>query len=98
MLSQSLFERSRPWSRKVHFISENDRHQLFVAEGSRLFQLDTETAADFEQIVRVRDLAALERKLSELEHGGETYVDDLPPQGMRVRALSLAVAQSCNLG
>jgi uncharacterized protein len=98
MRETSLFERSRPRSRDAHLVSERGTHQLFLAEGSRLFELDAETAGAFDRILDASDMVALERRLIELELSTAPYVDNSPPQGMKVRALSLAVAQSCNLG
>ena len=45
-----------------------------------------------------RDAAALEHLLKTLGVDAPDYVDDTPPSRPPVRALSLAVAQKCNLG
>jgi uncharacterized protein len=91
-----LFAASRPRSRDVHLLEAGGVHQLFLPQGSRLFEIDPAMAGLFE--ADLHDKAALQRRLAELDLGSPPYVDDAPPQGLKVRALSLAVAQSCNLG
>ncbi|MBR0850362.1 SPASM domain-containing protein [Bradyrhizobium diazoefficiens] len=93
-----LFRDSRPRSRDAHLLESGGVHQLFLPQGSRLFEIDSATAAQFGADLRAADHSALQQRLAGLELGCAPYVNDTPPQGLRVRALSLAIAQSCNLG
>jgi uncharacterized protein len=93
-----LFEQSRPRSRDVHLIVADGASQLFLPQGSRLFEIDGDTAGAFAADMRGADATALQQRLWDLGLGCAPYIDDSPPQGLKVRALSLAVAQSCNLG
>lgn len=93
-----LFRDSRPRSRDAHLLEAGGVHQLFLPQGSRLFEIDPAMAALFEADLRGIDNFALQQRLADLDLGCAPYVDDTPPQGLKVRALSLAVAQSCNLG
>src|SRR5580704_13803102 len=95
--AQTLFEQSRPRSRDAHLIMADGAHQLFLPQGSRLFEIDAAMAGTFEADMRVADAMALQQRLSDLDLGCAPYIDDTPPEGLKVRALSLAVAQSCNL-
>ncbi len=72
-----------------------DRALLLVPDGSRVYDIDAETAQAID--VARRD-GTLEALLAELGLGAPAYVDDAPLVDPPVRALSLAVAQKCNLG
>jgi uncharacterized protein len=96
--AQALFEQSQPRSRDAHLIVADGAHQLFLPQGSRLFGIDAAMAGAFAADMRMADSTALQQRLSDLDLGCAPYIDDTSPEGLKVRALSLAVAQSCNLG
>jgi uncharacterized protein len=96
--AEALFEQSRPRSRDAHLVAANGMHQLFLPEGSRLFAIDSATADAFRSDMRLVDADAIQQRLLDLDLGCAPYIDDTPPAGLKVRALSLAIAQSCNLG
>lgn len=89
-------EQSGPKHRDVHLLRTDRGGHLFVVDGSQLFDLDEDTfwrfvaAADDDQmagLLRSSGLATERRR-----------IDDEAPDDMPVRALSLAIAQKCNLG
>jgi uncharacterized protein len=96
--AEILFKQSRPRSRDVHLLTADGMHQLFLPQGSRLFAVDSATADAFENDLQAGDAAALQQRLLDLDLGCAPYIDDAPPEAPRIRALSLAIAQSCNLG
>jgi len=86
-----------PLHRDVHLVDSGTGLHLFLPDGSRLYDVD---AATFTALDRLRrgdeaERAGLLDRLG-LEPAG--YVDDRAPEQPPVRALSLAVAQKCNLG
>lgn len=93
-----LFRQSRPRSRDAHLIEGGGVHQLFLPQGSRLFEIDRAMAEIVDADIGAADTAALQQRLWDIELGAAAYIDDTPPDGLKIRALSLAVAQSCNLG
>ena len=95
MTAIELFERSAPVSAGAHLVPLEDRALLLVPDGSRVYDIDAETAQAID--VARRD-GTLEALLAELGLGAPVYVDDVPLVDPPVRALSLAVAQKCNLG
>jgi len=97
-IAHDLFARSAPRSRDVHLIAAEDGHQLFLVEGSRLFSIDAETATKVGAAASSSDPGALHRQIDELGLGCPPLINDDPPRDIEVRALSLAVAQKCNLG
>jgi uncharacterized protein len=74
---------------------ERDGRHLFVVDGSRLYRLGDELVARFESAIASGAAGA---ELERLGLAGGAYVDDAPIVAPPVRALSLAVAQRCNLG
>ena len=70
------------------------RH-LFVVDGSRLYELDDDTYSRMAHAVGEHRAAD---ELARLGLTGAPFVDDQPLVAPPVRAVSLAVAQKCNLG
>ena len=94
--ARALFAASAPLSPHVHlFAADGDLH-LLVVDGDRVYRVDAEVFAQLK--AAQEDAAAVERLLDQLGLGGEPFVDDTPVTAPPVRALSLAVAQKCNLG
>jgi uncharacterized protein len=87
MLSSSL----------VHsFDSRRGRH-LLVADGSRIFDLAPELALEVDTALQAGE-EAVAQLLGRYGLASVPYIDDVPLQDPPIRALSLAVAQKCNLG
>lgn len=85
-------------SADAHLIDSGDRLHLLVPDGSRLYDVDAGTYAQLDRLRRCADSAELGELLARLGVDAPTYVDDRAPEEPPVRALSLAVAQKCNLG
>jgi uncharacterized protein len=83
---------------EAHLVDSGGGLHLFVPNGSRLYDLDSPTYELLERLQRTGDVAGLEQALRRLGADAPAYVDDAPPEQPPVRALSLAVAQKCNLG
>src|SRR5438105_2878415 len=96
--AQRLFEVSAPRSPTIHLISTSGVHQALVVDGSRLFEIDSQTLQRFEELISGSDALALDEYLGQLGVTGLPHIDDHAPERPPVRALSLAVAQKCNLG
>jgi uncharacterized protein len=86
---------SAPQSPDVHLIETHQGHHVFVPDGSRLFDADRVLARRLEAAIGGGDVPAL---LGELGLRGAPYVDDEPLSAPPLHALSLAIAQKCNLG
>jgi uncharacterized protein len=81
----------------VHaFDSERGRH-LLVADGSRIFDLAPELALEVDAAALAGE-QAIAGLLERYGLASTPYIDDVPLQDPPIRALSLAVAQKCNLG
>ena len=93
-----LIAQSAPLSPDAHLVDSGERLHLLVPNGNRLYDVDAALYARIDRLRRAGDGAALAALLEELGVDAPRYVDDRPPHEPPVRALSLAVAQKCNLG
>jgi len=84
-----------PRSPDLHLLENGDGRHLFVVNGSQLYDVAPELFARLGAAATNGGAAAL---LDEIGAGGPAYIDDTPLSPPAVHALSLAVAQKCNLG
>ncbi|WNG22483.1 radical SAM protein [Cystobacter fuscus] len=96
--ARELFTVSRPRTRDVHLLSAGERRHLLVVDGSRLFDVDEEAFAALDAAAEAGDDAAVQRLLEALGVDAPPFVRDEPLASAEVTAISLAVAQKCNLG
>ncbi len=68
-----------------------------MANGSRLFNVSLDVLEQFDKAAENGD-TAVERLAVELGIMAPDFVDDTPIQSPRLQAISLAIAQKCNLG
>jgi uncharacterized protein len=92
-----LFNESRPRSPHAHWTRSGGRAQLFVVNGSRIFDIDDATLRTLETACLEGDASVLAH-LAELGLAAPPYVDDVALTSPPLHALSLAIAQKCNLG
>jgi uncharacterized protein len=78
----------------VHRFDTADGRHLLVVNGSRVFTLEAAAAAVFD----AREPGDVASVLEEMGLAAPPFVDDAPVHDPPVRALSLAIAQKCNLG
>ena len=88
-------EMSAPRSPDAHLLGTSEAHHVFLPDGSRLFDASASLAARFAAAI---DAGQVDGLLEELGVGGVPYVDDEPLTAPPVHAISLAIAQKCNLG
>jgi len=86
---------SAPRSPAVHLLETDAGSHVFVADGSRLFDADAKLAARFAAAL---EHGAVDALLDEAGVRGEPFIDDEPLTAPPLHAISLAIAQKCNLG
>jgi uncharacterized protein len=86
---------SGPRSPHVHLIDAATGGHVFVADGSRLFDADAELFAELRTALAGERIAGM---LDRVGLGGPPRIDDQPLTDPPLHALSLAIAQKCNLG
>jgi uncharacterized protein len=102
-LAESIVERlrtdSRPRSEQMHLLPAGpDGGQLFVVNGSRLYEIESSLAARVASMLDSRDEAGISELFTSLGIDAPPVLEDTPPRSAPVHALSLAVAQKCNMG
>lgn len=93
--ARDYIRRSGPKSPEGHLIRSDRGGHLFVTDGSRLF--DTPEVL-WSRLVAATESGNLAEGLSALGFKGPPQIDDTPLKSPPLHALSLAVAQKCNLG
>src|SRR5258708_6768483 len=86
---------SAPRSRDIHLFESDAGHHLFVANGSRLFDVEPDLFARLGAVIATDRVGEL---LSSIGVGEPQLIDDAPLPAPPIHALSLAIAQKCNLG
>src|SRR4051812_4808322 len=89
---------SSPQTPQIHLIESSPGGHLFVADGSRLFEADAELFATWGAAMAHGGTEAIDGLLREASLAGRPFIDDAPLSSPPLRALSLAIAQKCNLG
>jgi len=92
-----LFRLSAPTSEHFHVYETDVGSHVLLPDGNRIFDLDGETARELTALQGAPANAVVEY-LSELGIDPLQLIDDEPIADPPVKALSLAVAQKCNLG
>lgn len=87
---------SAPRVAQFHLLETERGRHLFVADGSRLFDADARLFDEFQRAMAAGDseIAAL---LERVRLASPRMIDDVPLSPPPIHALSLAVAQKCNL-
>lgn len=94
--ARAMMAAAAPRSPVAHVIGDGDAGQLLVANGSQVYALDAETFGLLDGALG--DPAALEARLASLGVLHAPLIDDRPVESPPLHALSLAIAQKCNLG
>ncbi|MEU4766428.1 SPASM domain-containing protein [Actinosynnema sp. NPDC023794] len=98
MTASRLFEASAPVHPDVHLLRTDAGPRVLIADGSRLFGVGQALYDRIDAARRDPDARVMDALLADLGLDAPRQVDDLAPDPPPVRALSLAVAQKCNLG
>lgn len=97
-LARQYMKASRPRLPAAHLLATEAGRHLFVADGSRLFDIDADLFAEFEAALTGHDARKVASLLALAGLDGAPLIDDVPLAPPPIHALSLAVAQKCNLG
>lgn len=98
MNARSLFGESRPRSPRAHLVRHSGGGALFLADRSRIFDVDAEFAEALDSALAGPEAGALAELLRDFDLVLPPAIEADPPSRFDVRALSLAIAQKCNLG
>ena len=88
---------SSPRAPQIHLIESRLGGHLFVADGSRLFDADASLFESYRSAIDGGS-EAIDELLRQAGLVERPFIDDTPLAPPPLRALSLAIAQKCNLG
>lgn len=97
-LARHYMAASGPRLPAAHLLATQAGRHLFVADGSRLFDIEAGLFAEFETALTTLDAGKVGELLARAGLDGSPLIDDAPLPPPPIHALSLAVAQKCNLG
>jgi uncharacterized protein len=93
--AQFLMSAGAPRSADIHLFESDGGHHLFVANGSRLFDIKPGLYAELGAAIPA---GRVDELLAGVGGAMPRLIDDRPLTPPQIHALSLAVAQKCNLG
>src|SRR5258708_39103269 len=93
--SRPVFEGSPSARRDLYLFDSTDGPHLLLVDGSQIFKIDADLAG---QLAVAQGDGTARALLAEHGLGLKRFVGDEPLADPPVRALSLAVAERCNLG
>ncbi|WP_222597090.1 radical SAM protein [Chitinophaga pinensis] len=97
-LASRIQQRTPPRSPQIHLVPTAGNTQLFVANGSRMYTVSDTIADRFQQLLATGDEAAITTELIALGLDTPVLINDTPLESPKLYALSLAIAQKCNMG
>ncbi|WP_421696455.1 radical SAM protein [Aestuariivirga sp.] len=96
--ARHYMEAASPRVPELHLISSDNANHVFLADGSRLFEVNDALFAGLAEAMAEQGASLLPGLLASAGLSAAPYIDDTPLDAPAVHALSLAVAQKCNLG
>lgn len=87
---------AHPRSAQFHLVPTPGNTQLFLVNGSRMYGISEQAEARLQQLYG--DETAIQQELAALGLNAPPLIDDTPLQNPPIHALSLAIAQKCNMG
>lgn len=97
-LAQMIVPQSKPRSAKAHLVRGGKSTQIFIPNGSRLYTISQEVEQKIAFLMDKKDEKGLQNELIRLGLDAPEYITDEPLQSPPLHALSLAIAQKCNMG
>jgi uncharacterized protein len=90
--------RGHPWLPDVHCFSNGSRALLFLVDQGAIFELEAPLAAALQPALEHRDRARVDHLLAGARLQPVPWPEEPTPVAVPCRAISLAVAEKCNLG
>lgn len=97
-LASQIARQSMPGSSQIHIVPSTGNTQLFVSNGSRLHKISPDTALHFQHLIAQQNETAIQSALESMGLNNTPFIDETPLKSPPIYALSLAIAQKCNMG
>lgn len=98
ILLPKVLKGSMPRSAQLHLIENGPRTRMFVVNGSRMYDISNELAGKLDDLMTKGEELAIHALLDKYGFLEPAYINDVPLKSPPLRALSLAIAQKCNMG
>lgn len=89
---------SAPRAAAVHLLRDSEQGHFFLANGSQLYDARVELLESFEEAIASGEPGAMAALLRQMNLDFPERIADTPLAPPPIHALSLAIAQKCNLG
>lgn len=89
---------SKPSNKEYNFINSGREPLLFITNGSRLLRLPVDVRGPLQKLQDHNERSLIDTLLLSYQKYEHEFIDPTPVQNPKTYALSLAIAQSCNLG
>ena len=86
------------WTPEALLFDVAGQPHVFIVNGSRIYGIEADIARAMTARLEACDPEGIDALLASLGLDAPTFVDDRIPQAFPTRAISLAIAQKCNLG
>lgn len=96
--ARDYMQAARPRVSQAHLLQSNRGRHLFVADGSRLFDIEETLFATCISAMEGGKAGEIDSLFDRLGLRAAPFIDDEPLAAPPLHALSLAIAQKCNLG
>lgn len=97
-LADQVAAYSKPLSPQIHLIKGAGKTQLLVVNGSRLYEISATIESELNSLLNEKDERGIKNKLVALGLDMPPIITDEALESPTVYALSLAIAQKCNMG
>jgi uncharacterized protein len=97
-LAARIATEAKPVSPQIHLIKGAGNAQLLVVNGTRLYEVSAEVEHRLNNLLNLNDEPGIKTELAALGLDTPALIDDQPLKSPAIYALSLAIAQKCNMG
>ncbi|MCW3465802.1 radical SAM/SPASM domain-containing protein [Chitinophaga nivalis] len=97
-LASRVAVQAAPHSPQCHLIPGAGYTQLFIPNGSRLYPVAPATATRLQALLQQQDETGIAAELTALGLDAPPAITDVPLESPDIHAISLAIAQKCNMG
>ncbi|MBB6130946.1 radical SAM/SPASM domain-containing protein [Mucilaginibacter lappiensis] len=97
-IAEQMPKNVQPLSPQIHLIEGSGSTQLLIPNGNRLFTISAEIEQRLRGLLQMNDEEGISAELIALGLDTPIIIDDTPLESPAIYALSLAIAQKCNMG
>jgi uncharacterized protein len=97
-LATQVAEQAKPRSPQIHLIKGAGKSQLLIANSTQLYCISPSVESRLTALLQAQDETGLTQELIALGLDTPIAIDDEPLRSPPIYALSLAIAQKCNMG